>query len=198
MFTGLIQDIGTITALDQQGDWTVAVATRHPLTNLAVGASIACSGVCLTVLSSEAQGFTVQVSAETLEKTTARDWRVGTRLNLERALKMGDELGGHLLLGHVDGVGRVIDKRQEGESLRLTYELPDTFARFLAPKGSIALDGVSLTINDVEGARFGVNLIPHTQAETTLGACAVGSKVNFEVDMMARYIDRLLAQRSVP
>ncbi len=196
MFTGIIQDTGAITALDQQGDWRLTVATALALGDVALGASVACSGVCLTVIDKCSNHFMVQLSAETLAKTTAGHWRVGTRLNLERALRVGDELGGHMLLGHVDGVARVLERRVDQDSLRFTFELPAAFARFLAPKGSIALDGVSLTINEVEGARFGVNIIPHTQQMTTLAERLIGEDVNFEVDMMARYIDRLMQNRA--
>ncbi len=192
MFTGIIQDIGTITAIDQQGDRRVTISTCMPLGDVTLGASIACSGVCLTVIDIHSQQFTVQVSTETLSKTNALHWQVGTKLNLERALRLGDELGGHMLSGHVDGVAYVADRRPDGDSVRLQFDAPPEFTRFLAPKGSVALDGISLTINEVEGPRFGVNIIPHTQQATTLGHCKVGDPVNFEIDMIARYVDRLL------
>ena len=197
MFTGIVQDIGSITALDRQGDWTATIGAHLLLTDLALGASVACSGVCLTVIDKKPQTFTVQISAETLEKTTANNWTVGTRLNLERALRMGDELGGHILAGHVDGIARVTDKRGEADSVRYQFEVPKEFARFLAPKGSVALDGISLTVNEVEGARFGVNVIPHTQQMTTIGDHAVGDSVNFEVDLIARYVGRMMEGKSL-
>ena len=193
MFTGIIQDIGTVTALAKKGDWVLTLQTHKlSLATTAIGASIACSGVCLTVIAKTTNTFDVQVSAETLNTTTLKNWQVGTRVNLEPALRLGDELGGHLVTGHVDGVARVIARHQEGDSIRLSFEAPPLLARFLAPKGSAVIEGVSLTVNEVENARFGVNIIPHTQNETTLGTLAVGDDVNFEVDMIARYLDRLL------
>jgi len=192
MFTGIIQAIGTIHSIDRLGDWTVTVVPRTPLGDIALGSSIACSGICLTVTESAADHFKVQVSSETLEKTTASRWNVGVRLNLERSLRMGDEVGGHLVAGHVDGLARVAHREKDGDSLRYQFEVPHEFAPFLAPKGSITLDGVSLTINEVEGARFGVNIIPHTRLMTTLGECQPGDMVNFEVDMVARYIHSFL------
>ena len=195
MFTGIIQDVGKVVALVKQGDWVLTLKTRKlSLVQTAIGASIACSGACLTVIAKTADTFDVQVSAETLDRTTVKNWSVGTRVNLEPALRMGDELGGHLVTGHVDGVARVAAKHTEGDSLRLSFEAPPEFSRFLAPKGSVVIDGVSLTVNEVEGARFGVNIIPHTQTETTLGDLAVGDIVNFEVDMIARYLDRLISK----
>ena len=195
MFTGIIQDIGTLTSLDQKGDWTLTIhVNKLPLAHTSIGASIACAGACLTLIAKTEDSFTVQVSGETLDKTTLKNWRVGPRMNVEPALRMGDELGGHLVTGHVDGIARVVSRRKEGDSLRLAFEVPQILARFLAPKGSAVIDGVSLTINEVEAARFGVNIIPHTQNETTLGALTEGDEVNFEVDMIARYLDRLIAR----
>lgn len=202
MFTGIIQDIGTITAIDKQGDWTLTIATEKlALDKTALGASISCSGICLTVIDLESRSgdmrsnrdqFKVQISMETLSKTTAIHWRLGQRINLETALKMGDELGGHILSGHVDGVARVVGKEPERDSLRYVFEVPSQFAKFLAPKGSAAIDGVSLTVNEVNGAKFSVNIIPHTQNMTTLAALEIGDEVNFEVDMIARYVERML------
>jgi riboflavin synthase len=195
MFTGIVQDIGVITSLVKTGDWVVRIGTQKlSLAPTAIGASIACSGVCLTVIAKTVDGFDTQVSGETLEKTTLKDWQIGTRVNLEPALRLGDELGGHLVTGHVDGVARVAARRPEGDSVRLSFAAPPEQTRFLAVKGSVVIDGVSLTVNEVEGTRFGVNIIPHTQNETTLGGLTVGDRVNLEVDMIARYLDRLLSK----
>jgi len=197
MFTGIVQDIGDIAAIDKQGDWVLTIAAgKLPLADMAIGASVACNGICLTVIEKQKGQFKVQVSAETLSKTTALHWRTGTRINLEPALRMGDELGGHMVLGHVDGVARVKERHKDGDSWRVDFELPHEFAKYLAPKGSIVIDGVALTVNEVKGARFGVNLIPHTLKETVLGALEAGGETNFEVDLMARYAERLLSQRT--
>jgi riboflavin synthase len=193
MFTGIIQDIGVVAGIVKDGDWLLTIEPRAlPLAQTSIGASIACSGVCLTVVAKADKWFQVQTSTETLDKTTIKNWQSGTHINLEPALRMGDPLGGHLVSGHVDGVGRVITTTKEQDSLRLQFEAPQDMARFLAAKGSVTIDGVSLTVNDVEGARFTVNIIPHTQSATTLGKLATGDAVNFEADMMARYADRLL------
>lgn len=192
MFSGIIQDIGSVVALDRQGDWRMTVATKLPLADVGLGASIACSGVCLTVIEKTDQAFTVQISAETRAKTTAQNWGVGTRLNLERALRMGDELGGHIVAGHVDALAHVVDLKADGESVRFGFEIPETLAKFVAPKGSVTLEGVSLTVNEVHGSRFGVNIIPHTQKMTTLGDLKTGDVVNFEVDLIARYVERMI------
>ncbi len=192
MFTGIIQDIGAVAAIDKQGDWTVTIESRKlPLEKMAVGASVACNGICLTVIRKDQAQFKVQVSLETLSKTTAIHWHVGSNINLEPALRMGDELGGHLVSGHIDGLARVTDRGVAGDSLRYLFEVPGEFAKFIAPKGSIAIDGVSLTVNDVDNTRFGVNIIPHTRQVTTLEAYEIGQEVNFEVDMIARYIERM-------
>lgn len=200
MFTGIITDRGEVIALTPGGDLTARIATAYDVTTLALGASVACDGVCLTVVDTGTDPrpwFAVQVSAETLDVTTigARQdgtgWREGKRLNLERALKVGDELGGHIVSGHVDGVAEVMAVRDEGDSTRVTFRAPDALARFIAPKGSVALDGTSLTVNEVDGATFGINLIPHTKAVTTWGEVRVGQLVNLEVDTMARYVARL-------
>ena len=195
MFTGIVTDIGEIVSVDQggqEGDRRFVIATKHDMTPIAIGASIACSGCCLTVIEKGAGRFAVEVSAESLDKTHLGDWTVGSRLNLELSLKLGDELGGHLVYGHVDGVGKIVSMTPEGGSVRFVFEAPPEVARFVAAKGSIAIDGTSLTVNEVDGNRFGVNVISHTQSVTTLGQARVGQRVNLEVDMLARYVARLL------
>ncbi|MGR3466522.1 MAG: riboflavin synthase [Shimia sp.] len=191
MFTGIVTDIGTIREVETRGDTRLRIATGYDTAGIALGASIACSGVCLTAIETGPDWFDVEASAETLSKTTLGTWREGTRVNLERALKVGDELGGHIVSGHVDGTARITGLAEEGDSIRLTFEAPAALARFIAPKGSVALDGTSLTVNDVEGASFGVNLIPHTRAVTTWGDRAMGDDVNLEIDTLARYVARL-------
>ena len=193
MFTGIITDLGRVRSLTRQSMTRLEIATRYDASSIAVGASIACNGACLSVVARDPGWFAVEASGETLAKTTLGSWQVGTAVNLERPLKLGDELGGHLVLGHVDGVGTVVERRQDGGSIRLTVEAPGDLARFVAPKGSIAIDGVSMTVNEVSGRQFGVNVIPITQRETNLGALAAGAPVNLEIDMMARYVGRLLA-----
>lgn len=195
MFTGIITDIGVVKSLSQRGDLTARIGTSYDPDGIALGASIACDGVCLTV-TAKGQGedmawFDVDISAETVSKTAVGAWVVGRRLNLERALKLGDELGGHIVSGHVDGVAEVIGLRPEGDSLRLTFRAPRDLAGFIAPKGSVALNGTSLTVNEVEGAEFGVNLIPHTRTVTTWGEVAMGDRINLEIDTLARYVARL-------
>lgn len=195
MFTGIVTDIGEIVSVDpggKAGDRRFVVATRHDMAPIAIGASIACSGCCLTVIEKSAGRFAVEVSAESLDKTHLGDWKVGSRLNLELSLKLGDELGGHLVYGHVDGVGKIASMTPEGGSVRFVFEAPPEVSRFVAAKGSVAIDGISLTVNEVDGNRFGVNVISHTQAVTTLGQAKVGQRVNLEVDMLARYVARLL------
>ncbi len=194
MFTGIITDIGTVRGLALAGDLRARIGTGYDVAGIDLGASIACDGVCLTVVDTGTDGgnwFDVQISAETLDKTNLGGWQVGHRINLERALRVGDELGGHIVSGHVDGVARVVGLRDEGDSLRVSFEAPAHLAGFIAPKGSVALNGTSLTVNEVEGVRFGVNLIPHTRAVTTWGAVAVGDAVNLEIDTLARYVARL-------
>lgn len=194
MFTGIVTDIGEVLELDQQGDLRARIGTRYDVDGIDIGASIACDGVCLTViaLGREPQNwFDVQISAESVAKTNIGGWHKGKRINLERALKVGDELGGHIVSGHVDGVAEVIAVRPEGDSLRVTFRAPEDLARFIAPKGSVALNGTSLTVNEVAGRDFGINFIPHTQTATTWGGVAVGDRVNLEVDTMARYVARL-------
>ncbi len=197
MFTGIITDIGTVEAIETgAGDTRFTIACSYDAAGIALGASIACSGCCLTVTSVEplADGgsrFSVDVSTESLSKTTLGNWREGTGINLERALKAGDELGGHIVSGHVDGVADVVTLRDEGGSRRFTFRAPDALARFIASKGSVCLDGTSLTVNEVSGAEFGVNLIPHTLEVTTWGGVREGDRVNLEIDMLARYVARL-------
>jgi riboflavin synthase len=194
MFTGIISDLGTVAARD---GGRFAIRCGYAAESIALGASIACDGACLTAVAvaAEAGGgstFTVDVSNETLARTTLDEWQPGRRVNLERALRAGEELGGHLVAGHVDGVGRIVDMRGDGQSRRFTVEAPAELARYIAPKGSVALDGISLTINEVAGRRFGINVIPHTLTHTTLGARKPGDRVNLEVDPIARYVARLM------
>lgn len=191
MFTGIITDIGTVKSVTTDGDRRFDIATRYDMSRVDIGASIACSGTCLTVIEKGDGWFAVQASGETLDKTTAGSWAEGTPLNLERALKLGDELGGHIVSGHVDGVADVISTEPAGESLKIDFRAPDELAKFIAPKGSVTLDGVSLTVNNVDGTGFSVNIIPHTQAETTLGRIQPGQRVNLEIDVLARYVARL-------
>ncbi|WP_029011201.1 riboflavin synthase [Azospirillum halopraeferens] len=194
MFTGIVTDVGRVRAVEKQGDTRFTIETVFDMETVPIGASIANSGVCLTVVDKGPGWFAVQASAETLSKTTLGDWMPGTRVNLERALKVGDELGGHIVSGHVDGVAMVTEIRPDGESIRFTFEVPAHLARYVASKGSVALDGVSLTVNEVDGARFGVNIIPHTQSATTFGGLRPGDRVNMEIDMLARYVARLVGQ----
>ena len=191
MFTGIVTDIGEVRGLERKGDLRARISTRYDTETIEIGASIACSGVCLTVIDLGPDWFDVEISAETLDKTTLGGWVEGTRINLERSLKVGDELGGHIVSGHVDGKAIILDMRPEGDSVRYTFEAPTSLARFIAPKGSVALDGTSLTVNEVDGSRFGVNLIPHTQEVTTWGRSKVGDSVNLEIDTLARYVARL-------
>jgi riboflavin synthase len=192
MFTGIITDIGTIRAIADGAMRRLTVGCGFDMQGVAMGASIACSGVCLTVVDKGADWFAAEVSNETMALTTAGRWTVGTRLNLERALKLGDELGGHLVAGHVDGIARLLAVRVDGGSHRLTLEAPAGQEKFVAPKGSVALDGISLTVNEVAGRTFGVNIIPHTWSWTTLSSLSAGDPLNFEADLMARYAARIL------
>ena len=192
MFTGIVTDLGQVRAVVPGGDTRLEIATRYDTEGLPLGASVCCSGVCLTVIERGPGWFAVNASAETLACTTVGDWGEDTPVNLERALRLGDELGGHIVSGHVDGVADVVAIAPDGDSRRFTIEAPETLARFIAAKGSVALDGVSLTVNDVRGRRFGINLIPHTLAVTSLGRADVGDRVNLEIDMLARYVARLL------
>lgn len=191
MFTGIITDIGTITALTQAGDLRARIATGYDTSKIDMGASIASDGVCLTVVSLGSGWYEVQISAETVSKTNLDTWTVGHRVNLERALRVGDELGGHIVSGHVDGVAEVVSVTDEGDSTRVRLRAPAALARFIAPKGSVALNGTSLTVNEVEGAEFGINFIPHTKSVTTWGGVKVGDRVNLEIDTLARYVARL-------
>ena len=192
MFTGIVTDIGRIVETRVTGDLRARIATKYDVAGIDIGASIACDGVCLTVVALGPEGwFDVEISGETVSKTNLGGWVSGKRVNLERALKVGDELGGHIVSGHVDGLAEVVEVRPEGGSVRVTFRAPDALARFIAPKGSVALNGTSLTVNEVAGSEFGVNFIPHTQSATTWGEVSVGDKVNLEVDTMARYVARL-------
>jgi riboflavin synthase len=194
MFTGIVTDIGTVRGIEKRGDTHVAIATHFDVGEIRIGASIACAGVCLTVVEKGSAGdrwFAVTASEETLSKTNLGGWQTGRHVNLERPLRVGDELGGHIVTGHIDGTAEILSIAPEGESMRMTFEVPEDYARFIAPKGSVALDGVSLTVNDMDGRHFGVNLIPHTLNVTTLGEARMGDRVNFEIDVLARYVARL-------
>jgi len=195
MFTGIVADLGHVKRLRRGEILELTIATGFDPAAIPIGASIACSGACLSVVAVEPGAFSAQVSAETLACTTIGQWREGTPVNLERALRLGDEMGGHLVLGHVDGVARIIERRPEAQSVRFAFEAPAVLMPFIAPKGSAALDGVSLTINEVAGFRFGVNIVPHTLARTNFGDARPGQAMNLEVDMIARYVARLLAAR---
>jgi riboflavin synthase len=194
MFTGLITDVGEVREITKRGDTHLVIATHYDVDAIDIGASIACSGICLTVTAKgagEDRWFSVSASAETSARTTISEWQAGRRANLERPLRLGDELGGHIVAGHVDGVARVLTITPEGESRRMMIEVPDGLARYVASKGSVALDGVSLTVNEVDGARFSINVIPHTLSVTTLGLADPGARLNFEADLLARYVARL-------
>jgi riboflavin synthase len=200
MFTGIVTDVGEIVEVKERGALRrLRIACAYPLESLALGASIACSGACLTVVAATLESgrtiFEVDAAAETLARTTAAQWSAGTRLNLERALKIGDELGGHIVTGHVDGVARVVSREDFDGMARFVIEAPRDLSRFVAQKGSVTLDGVSLTVNEVEGESFGVLIIPHTLSATTLGARKCGDLLNIEVDLMARYAARLAEAR---
>jgi riboflavin synthase len=199
MFTGIITDVGRIEAIEQRGDLRLRIGCGYDLSEVALGASIACSGVCLTVVDKAEAWFAVDVSAETLSRTASGQWTEGRRLNLERALRVGDELGGHIVTGHVDGIGRIEAALPVGASTRYTILAGEEVAPFLAAKGSVTLDGVSLTVNEVEtlsgGVRFAVNIIPHTAEQTTLSELNAGDEVNIEIDILARYLGRMLELR---
>jgi len=209
MFTGIVSDVGTVVRLEDRseggGDLHVRIRCGYAPAGIAIGASIACDGICLTVTERGPDGagawFEVDLSAETVARTNVRRdrgaWAEGRRVNLERALRLGDELGGHIVSGHVDGLAEIVAVDPEGESVRFALRAPDRLARYLAPKGSVALNGTSLTVNEVEGARFGVNLIPHTLAVTTWGEAKAGDLVNLEIDTLARYVARL-TEHAVP
>ncbi|PRY94732.1 riboflavin synthase alpha chain [Hasllibacter halocynthiae] len=191
MFTGIVTDIGVVLAREDRGDARFRIRTAYDIATIDLGASIACDGCCLTAVALGDDWFEVDASAETLSKTALGGWSEGTRVNLERALRVGDELGGHIVSGHVDGTAPIAAMAPEGDSLRMVFDAPEDVARFMAPKGSVTLNGVSLTVNEVEGARFGVNLIPHTRAHTTFGDRKEGDRVNLEIDTLARYVARL-------
>ncbi|MBR9843860.1 MAG: riboflavin synthase [Rhodobacteraceae bacterium] len=191
MFTGIITDIGEVRALEKRGDLRARIGTGYDTGTIDLGASIASDGVCLTVIEIGPDWYDVEISAETVSKTNLGDWEIGKRVNLERALKVGDELGGHIVSGHVDGVADIVAMSDEGDSTRVTLRAPETLAKFIAPKGSVALNGTSLTVNEVNGCDFGINFIPHTKDATTWGAAKVGDRVNLEIDTLARYVARL-------
>ncbi|WP_062734139.1 riboflavin synthase [Sphingobium abikonense] len=204
MFTGIITDIGTIRSHDQRGDLRLVIGCGYAMDGVAIGASIACSGACLTVVDKGDDWFAVDLSAETVARTAPGLWREGGRLNLERALKVGDELGGHIVTGHVDAVGHLVSAQSEGDSIRLVIRAPQQLATALAAKGSITVDGISLTVNSVEdrpdgSVDFGLNIIPHTAVATTLDKLEDGRAFNLEIDVLARYLDRMQSarQRSV-
>lgn len=198
MFTGIITDVGTVLEAEQRGDLRARIGTAYDISGIDIGASIACNGVCLTViaLGTEPQNwFDVEISAESIDKTNigtqGHEWVTGSRVNLERALKIGDELGGHIVSGHVDGVAEILSMQDEGDSTRFVFDAPVALAKFIAQKGSVTLNGTSLTVNDVDGTTFGVNIIPHTKDVTIWGAAKQGDIVNLEIDTMARYVARL-------
>ncbi len=195
MFTGIVTDVGQVRHIETRGDTHIVIATHYDVSEIAMGASIACSGPCMTVVdkgNAADRWFAVTASGETLSKTTIGDWKVGDKVNLERPMKVGDELGGHIVTGHIDGGAELKMVVPEGESIRMVFEAPVNLAPFIAPKGSVALDGISLTVNEVDGVRFGVNIIPHTQQVTTFGRLTPGMKVNLEIDLLARYVARLV------
>src|SRR5712691_5937699 len=200
MFPGISTDVGRVRRLSRgsapEGGLGATIATAYDSADIPIGASIACSGPCLTVVAVEPGAFSVQASAETLACSTLGDWAEGTPINLERSLRVGDELGGHIVSGHVDGVARLLDRRPEGESVRFVIEAPAPLMAYIAAKGSVALDGVSLTVNEVADGNFGVNIIPHTLAHTSLGEAQPGQRLNLEIDPLARYVARLLGARS--
>ncbi|MCT4611402.1 MAG: riboflavin synthase [Pelagimonas sp.] len=197
MFTGIVTDMGEVRETEMKGDLRARIGTSYDTSGIDLGASIACDGVCLTVVALGEDWFDVDISAETLSKTNIgtefsnQGWQVGQRLNLERALKVGDELGGHIVSGHVDGVAQIIEMHDEGDSTRVTLRAPEALAKYIAPKGSVALNGTSLTVNDVDGCDFGINFIPHTKAVTTWGKAKTGDWINLEIDTLARYVARL-------
>lgn len=195
MFTGIITDKGRVRSISKPGDTLIEIATAYDVSRIDIGASIACSGPCLTVVRrgvTDGEGwFQIEASAETLSKTTIGEWKSGSVVNLERALRVGDELGGHIVSGHVDGVGAVLSITQEGGSWRFSFEAPAELMRYIAPKGSICIDGVSLTVNEVENNTFGVNIIPHTFTHTTFGSMTQGQRINLEIDALARYVERI-------
>ncbi|MBW0143892.1 riboflavin synthase [Sphingomicrobium clamense] len=195
MFTGIITDIGTVRSAEQRGDLRLTIGCGYDMDSVDLGASIACSGACLTVVDKGDDWFAVDLSAETVSKTAKGLWDEGAKLNLERALKVGDELGGHIVTGHVDGVGEVTKVVEDGDSMRVTIAAPAALSPYFAAKGSITLDGVSLTVNEVEGANFSVNIIPHTADHTTFAGMTAGRQLNIEIDILARYLKRMMDSR---
>ncbi|OOY19725.1 riboflavin synthase subunit alpha [Thioclava sp. DLFJ5-1] len=202
MFTGIVTDIGEILELEQRGDLRARIGTSYDVGSIELGASIACDGCCLTVIATGTEPkkwFDVEISAESQTKTNiggrgndaSGGWQVGQKINLERALKVGDELGGHIVSGHVDGVAEIVAMVDEGDSTRFTFRAPESLAKYIAPKGSVALNGTSLTVNEVDGATFGVNIIPHTKQVTNWGHAKAGDRINLEIDTLARYVARL-------
>jgi riboflavin synthase len=196
MFTGIITDLGRVRRVERGDGLELTIATAYDIASIELGASICCSGCCLTVVSLEDGAFRVQASGETLSCSTLAGWQAGTPVNLERSLKLGDEFGGHIVSGHVDGVAEIVARRPDAESVRFTIRAPADFAALVASKGSVALDGISLTVNEVSGREFGVNIIPYTLAHTSLGEAQPGQKLNFEIDPIARYVARLLEART--
>src|SRR5256885_17154750 len=197
MFTGIVTDVGEVLSVDERAEGLrrLTIGCAYGPASIAIGASISCSGVCMTAVATGKNSFSIDAAAETLKVTTVGRWRTGTRVNLERSLKMGDELGGHLVSGHVDGLAELVNREDLTDMARLTLGVPKPLARFIAQKGSVALDGVSLTVNEVEVDTFSVFIIPHTLAVTTLGALKLGDALNLEVDVMARYAARLMETR---
>ena len=193
MFTGIVTDIGKIIELEKRGDLRARVETNYDMSTVAIGASIACDGICLTVIKTGSNWFDVEISAESVEKTHLKfgTWVIGASVNLERALRVGDELGGHIVSGHVDGVVEIVDMKDEGDSTRFVFLAPSDLQKFIAPKGSVALNGTSLTVNEVHSSQFGVNVIPHTKEVTTWGSSKIGDFLNLEIDTLARYVARL-------
>lgn len=192
MFTGIITDLGTVKKIEKTGDTRFEFTTSYDMNTVDIGASIACNGGCMTVIEKGDGWFAITASEESLSKTTMATWKEGDRINFERACKVGDELGGHIVSGHVDGLAEIVSITPEGDSFRFKFKVPQELKNFIAPKGSVALNGVSLTVNEVEGDTFGINIIPHTMQETTFGAAQAGDKVNLEIDMLARYVSRLM------
>ena len=193
MFTGIVTDIGKIIELEKRGDLRARVEANYDMSTVAIGASIACDGICLTVIKTGSNWFDVEISAESVEKTHLKfnTWAIGASVNLERALRVGDELGGHIVSGHVDGVVEIVDMTDEGDSTRFVFLAPSDLQKFIAPKGSVALNGTSLTVNEVHSSKFGVNVIPHTKEVTTWGSSKIGDFLNLEIDTLARYVARL-------
>ena len=196
MFTGIITDVGVLVSLEKKGDWRLKIKTKWDTANINIGASISCSGICLTVIDKDNYCFEVAASMETVNVTTLRDWQIGKKINLERALKLGDELGGHIVSGHVDGVATICDLKPEKDSYRMKFKINSAIISLIASKGSVAVDGISLTVNSVTDESFDVNIISHTWRETTLGYSSVGDKTNLEIDMLARYVARLFETKS--